>query len=149
MPGRIPMKPSICSGLRRTSLVRSAAVRSVLFTIWAICSNESGGRFFCGVASWVFRSEAQHLLRLTAHIIGAIRRSAIRAVYDLGNLLKRKWWTILLRCRFLGVEENARADADCSQKAISCTFHSLLLPGHADLQDRRCGDLRWFQFSGQ
>src|SRR5580658_9713624 len=92
--------------------------------------------------------EAQHLLRLAAHIIDAIHRSAIRAVHDLGNLLKRKWWTNLLRCRLLGVEENARADADCSQKAIS-SLHSLLLSGHADLQDRRCGGPRWLRFSGQ
>src|SRR5947208_691318 len=39
----MPMKPSICSGLRRRSFVRSAAVRSGLDRISLICAGESGG----------------------------------------------------------------------------------------------------------
>src|SRR5919198_625261 len=38
MPGRRPMNASICSGLRRWSLVRSAALRSGLATISAMRS---------------------------------------------------------------------------------------------------------------
>ena len=43
IPGRMPMKPSICSGLRRKSFVRSAAVRSGLDRISMICADDSGG----------------------------------------------------------------------------------------------------------
>src|SRR4051812_3690025 len=41
MPGRMPMNASISSGLRRTSLVRSAALRSGLATIAAMRSRVS------------------------------------------------------------------------------------------------------------
>src|SRR6478672_7341930 len=58
MPGRMPMKPSICSGLRRSSLVRSAAVRSELLTICAICSDESGGKLCSAVAGWALTNRA-------------------------------------------------------------------------------------------
>jgi hypothetical protein len=43
IPGRTPMKPSICSSLRRRSFVRSAAVRSGLDRISIICADDSGG----------------------------------------------------------------------------------------------------------
>src|SRR2546423_15162241 len=39
----MPMKASICSGLRRRSFVRSAVVRSGLDRICMICADESGG----------------------------------------------------------------------------------------------------------
>src|SRR6185503_13834191 len=52
----MPMKPSICSGLRRSSLARSAAVRSELLTTWAICSDESGGELCCPVVAWLLRN---------------------------------------------------------------------------------------------
>ena len=55
-PGRMPMKPSICSGLRRLSLARSAAVRSEHLTIWAICSDESGGELCCAVVARPLRN---------------------------------------------------------------------------------------------
>src|SRR5439155_11685570 len=39
----MPMKLSICSGLRRRSLVRSTVVRSGLDRICMICADDSGG----------------------------------------------------------------------------------------------------------
>src|SRR5258708_214120 len=39
----MPMKPSICSGLRRRSFVRSASERSGLDRISVICADDSGG----------------------------------------------------------------------------------------------------------
>src|SRR5690348_6761605 len=42
MPGRTPMKESMSTGWRRSSLVRSAALRSGLFTSCASSSRDSG-----------------------------------------------------------------------------------------------------------
>src|SRR3954469_1458030 len=79
------MKASICSGLRRRSLVRSASLRSGLATIRAICSDESCAELCCAGATAELRKK-------TAPTAIAARRS-----FRLNFMAGRRPWLVRRR----------------------------------------------------